>query len=47
MTGELDVARLEVRLRTPREQPNIEKLRNALTQRAAAWKATLRSGPER
>ena len=43
---ELDIARLEVRLRTPREQPNIEKLRDALTQRAAAWKATLRSEPK-
>ena len=42
---ELDIARLEVRIRTPRERPNIEKLRDALTQRAAAWKATLRSEP--
>ena len=43
---ELAIARLEVRLRTPREQPNIEKLRDALTQRAAEWKATLRSEPK-
>ena len=43
---ELAIARLEVRLRTPRQQPNIEKLRDALTQRAAAWKATLRSEPK-
>ena len=43
---EVEIARLEVRIRTPREQPNIEKLRDALTQRAAAWKATLRSEPK-
>jgi len=35
---ELEIARLEVRLRTPREQPNIERLREALEQRAAEWK---------
>ena len=43
---EVEIARLEVRLRTPRQQPNIEKLRDALTQRAAEWKATLRSEPK-
>ena len=43
---ELQIARLEVRIRTPREQPNIDRLRDALTQRAAAWKATLRSEPK-
>ncbi len=43
---ELEISRLEVRLRTPRQQPNIEKLRDALTQRAAEWKATLRSEPK-
>ena len=43
---ELEISRLEVRLRTPREQPNIERLRDALTQRATAWKTTLRSEPK-
>ncbi len=43
---EVEISRLEVRLCTPREQPNIEKLRDALTQRAAAWQATLRSEPK-
>ena len=43
---EVEIARLEVRIRTPREQPNIEKLRDALTQRAAAWKTALRSEPK-
>ena len=43
---ELEIARLEVRLRTPRQQPNIERLRDALTQRAAEWKATLRAEPK-
>ena len=43
---EVEIARLEVRIRTPRQQPNIEKLRDALTQRAAEWKATPRSEPK-
>jgi site-specific DNA recombinase len=43
---ELEVARIEVRLRTPREHPNIERLRDALTQRATEWRATLRSEPK-
>ena len=43
---ELEIARIEVRLRSPRKQPNIEKLRDALTQRAKEWKATLRSEPK-
>jgi hypothetical protein len=43
---ELEIARLEVRLRTPKQQPNIERLRDALTQRAAEWKATLRAEPK-
>ena len=43
---EVEISRIEVRLRTPRQQPNIEKLRDALTQRAAEWKATLRSEPK-
>ena len=43
---ELEIARLEVRLRTPRQQPNIERLRDALTQRAAEWRLTLRSEPK-
>jgi hypothetical protein len=37
---ELEISRIEARLRTPRQQPNIERLRDALTQRAAEWKAT-------
>ena len=41
-----NVARLEVRIRTPREQPNIERLREALNQRAAEWKDTQRSEPK-
>lgn len=43
---ELEISRLEVRLRTPREQPNIERLREALEQRAAEWKQTLRQEPK-
>jgi hypothetical protein len=43
---ELEISRLEVRLRTPRkEAPNIEALRAALTQRAEEWRATLRTEP--
>ena len=43
---ELEIARLEARIRTPRQQPQIEKLRDALTQRAAEWRITLRSEPK-
>jgi len=43
---ELEIARLEVRLRTPRQQPNIERLRDALTERATEWRTTLRSEPK-
>lgn len=43
---ELEIARVEARLRTPRQQPNIERLRDALTQRAAEWKQTLRTEPK-
>ncbi len=43
---ELEISRLESRIRTPRQQPQIEKLRDALTQRAAEWRATLRSEPK-
>jgi site-specific DNA recombinase len=44
---ELEITRLEVRLRTPRRvAPKIEELREALTQRAAEWKATLRAEPK-
>jgi hypothetical protein len=43
---ELEIARLEARLRTPREPPNIERLREALTQRATEWRAALRSEPK-
>ena len=45
-TCELEVGRLEARIRTPRQQPQIEKLRDALTQRAAEWRVTLRSEPK-
>src|SRR5204863_8569624 len=40
------IARIEVRLRTPRQQPNIERLRDALTQRATEWRVTLRAEPK-
>src|SRR5262249_51531179 len=44
---ELEVARLEARLRAPRkEAPNLEKLREALKQRAEEWRHTLRSEPK-
>ena len=43
---ELEISRLEVRIRTPKQALNIERLRDALTQRAAEWKATLRSEPK-
>lgn len=43
---ELEVARLEMRLRSPRQAPNIERLREALTLRAAEWRVTLRSEPK-
>jgi hypothetical protein len=43
---ELEIARLEVRIRSPKQAPNIERLRDALTQRAAEWKETLRSEPK-
>ena len=44
---ELEISRLEVRLRAPRkEAPNIEALRAALTQRADEWRATLRAEPK-
>jgi site-specific DNA recombinase len=42
-----DIARLEVKLRTPRQAPpNIERLRAALQQRAKEWKAELRAEPQ-
>jgi site-specific DNA recombinase len=44
---ELEISRIEVRLRTPRkEAPNIEALRDALNQRASEWKAMLRAEPK-
>ena len=44
---EAEIARLEVRLRTPRRAaPKIEELREALNQRAEEWKATLRAEPK-
>jgi site-specific DNA recombinase len=44
---ELEVARLEARFRAPkREAPNLERLREALEQRAAEWKQTLREEPK-
>jgi hypothetical protein len=42
-----EASRLDAVLRAPRrEQPNIERLREALTQRAAQWKADLRPEPK-
>ncbi|MDO8677166.1 MAG: recombinase family protein [Acidobacteriota bacterium] len=44
---EAEVARLDVKLRTPRPaRPNIDKLRQALTLRAKQWKADLRAEPQ-
>jgi plasmid stabilization system protein ParE len=43
---EADIARLDATLRTPRQAPNIEKLRAALQQRAAQWRADLRAEPK-
>jgi hypothetical protein len=41
-----EVAKLDVLLRTPKPAPpNIEKLREALEQRATEWRATLRDEP--
>ncbi|MGE0361468.1 MAG: recombinase family protein [Vicinamibacterales bacterium] len=41
-----EIARLDIRLRNPKRQaPNIERLREALTERAASWRATLRGEP--
>jgi site-specific DNA recombinase len=41
-----EIAKLDVMLRTPRPAPpNLEKLRAALEQRAAEWRATLREEP--
>jgi site-specific DNA recombinase len=43
---EAEIARLDVTLKTPRQAPpNIEKLREALTQRAEQWKTDLRAEP--
>jgi len=42
-----EIAKLEVRLRTPRQAPpNIERLRAALEQRAAQWKADQGAEPK-
>ena len=43
---ELEIPRIEVRLRTASAAANIERLRDALTQRATEWKATLRAEPK-
>jgi hypothetical protein len=44
---EVQIGRLEVKLRQPkRVAPNIEKLMEALTQRAAEWRQTLREEPK-
>lgn len=44
---EMEIARLEARLRAPRrEAPNLEELREALEQRAAEWRQTLRFEPK-
>jgi hypothetical protein len=43
---EAEIAKLDAHLRTPRPaRPDIEKLRSALNQRAASWKADLRAEP--
>jgi hypothetical protein len=42
---ELEISRTEQRLRTLRQQPNIERLRDALMQRVAEWKQMLRTDP--
>ena len=43
---EVELARLDVKLRTPRPvRPNIDKLRKALTLRAKQWKVELRTEP--
>ena len=40
------VAKIDVQLRVPRpERPDLEKLRAALAQRSASWKADLRAEP--
>ncbi len=44
--NEAEIAKLEVRLRTPRpEAPNLDRLRAALEQRTASWRADLRAEP--
>ena len=44
---EVQIAKLDVQLRAPRQAPpNIEKLREALHQRAEEWKADLRAEPK-
>ena len=41
-----EISRVDVELRRPRaERPDVNKLREALTQRAEEWKATLRAEP--
>ena len=43
---ETEIARLDAQLRAPRQaRPNIDKLREALEQRAEQWKAELRDEP--
>ncbi len=44
---ETEIAKLEARLRMPRQAPpNIERLRDALNQRTAQWRADLRAEPK-
>lgn len=43
---ELELSRVEVRLRAPRQAPNIERLREALTQRVIEWRQVLRAEPK-
>ena len=44
---EAEIAGIEAALRTPRQAPpDIDRLREALTQRAAQWKADLRAEPK-
>ncbi len=44
---EAELSRIDVQQRTPKRiRPNIDKLRDALTQRSAEWKADLRGEPQ-
>jgi hypothetical protein len=43
---ELEIGRIEAQFRARRQQPNIERLRDALMQRAEERKQTLRTEPK-